>query len=362
MKKTACSIWVRKIKKIFSTSKGKILVLDNINLEIKSGELFIILGPSGCGKTTLLNIIAGLEEPTEGEIFFGDKIVFSSKKHIFLEPFERDVAMVFQSYALYPHMTVYQNMAFPLKNLKFKKQEIKKQVIKIAQMLRIESLLERKPTELSGGQRQRVAIGRALVRTPKVLLMDEPLSNLDAQLRAEMRVELKLLIKDLGITTIYVTHDQIEAMTLGDRIAILKEGVLQQIGDPNELFYHPKNIFVAGFIGTPSMNFLSAEIIRDKLPIKNRDITIGIRPQDIEIRPPNKGIINVSVQLVEKIGDKYVVYVDYKKQKIIIETSENFPREREISISWPKEKIHFFDKNGKRIESAKINSFHQIRD
>jgi len=361
MKKTACSVWVREIKKIFSTSKGKILVLDNINLEIKSGELFIILGPSGCGKTTLLNIIAGLEEPTEGEIFFGDKVVFSSQKHIFLEPFERDVAMVFQSYALYPHMTVYQNMAFPLKNLKFKREEIKKQVIKIAQMLRIETLLERKPTELSGGQKQRVAIGRALVRTPKVLLMDEPLSNLDAQLRAEMRVELKLLIKDLGITTIYVTHDQIEAMTLGDRIAILKEGVLQQIGDPNELFYHPKNIFVAGFIGTPSMNFLSAEIIRDKLPIKNRDITIGIRPQDIEIRPPNKGIINVSVQLVEKTGDKYIVYVDYKKQKIVIETS-NFSGEREISLFWPKEKTHFFNKKGERIESAKINSFHQIRD
>ena len=348
MKKTA--ILVRNVKKIFSTAKGRVLALDRINLEIKPGELFIILGPSGCGKSTLLNIIAGLEEPTEGEIFLGDKVVFSDKKHLSLEPFERDVAMVFQSYALYPHMTVYQNMAFPLKNLKYKKKKIREQVIKIAQMLRIETLLERKPAELSGGQRQRVAIGRALVRTPQVLLMDEPLSNLDAQLRAEMRVELKVLIKDLGITTIYVTHDQTEAMTLGDRIALLKEGVLQQTGSPDELFYCPKNTFVAGFIGTPSMNFLSAEIIKS---IKKPNITIGIRPQDIEIRPPNKGIINAFVKLVEKIGDKYLVHVDYRKQKIIIETS-NFSKEKEVSLFWPKEKMHFFDKNGERIESVEI--------
>jgi len=345
-------IQIKDISKVFFTSKRETVVLKGINLEIKPGEFFVILGPSGCGKTTLLNIIAGLEDPTEGEIIFGTEIVFSALKKIFLEPFERDVAMVFQNYALYPHMTVYQNMAFPLKNLRFKKETIKKKIIEVAQMLRIEHLLDRKPAALSGGQKQRVAIGRALVRTPKVLLMDEPLSNLDAQLRADMRAELKILIKNFGITTVYVTHDQIEAMTLADRIAILKDGILQQVGKPDELFYHPNNIFVAGFIGSPAMNFIPNQAFKDDekvlKEIPEGDITIGIRPQDITIKKANEGLINVFVQLVEKIGDRYLIYTSYKGHKIVIETL-NFYTEKEVSLWWSREKMYFFDKNGKRI-------------
>ncbi|MDL1970182.1 MAG: ABC transporter ATP-binding protein [Candidatus Desulfofervidaceae bacterium] len=351
MKKESCPIFLKDVKKVFLTSKGKIIALDTINLNVDPGELFVVLGPSGCGKTTLLNIIAGLEDPTEGEIIFGNEIVFSTAKGISLEPFERDVAMVFQSYALYPHMTVYQNIAFPLKNLKLKKETIREKVTEVAQMLRIEHLLDRKPAALSGGQKQRVAIGRALVRTPRILLMDEPLSNLDAQLRSDMRAELKILIKNFGITTVYVTHDQTEAMTLADRIAILKDGILQQVGKPDELFYHPNNIFVAGFIGSPAMNFIPAKVFKANKKISKEipkgDITVGIRPQDIEIKKAEQGFINVSVQLVEKIGDKYLVYTSCKGHKIVIETS-NFSGGEEVSLWWPKEKMYFFDKNGKK--------------
>jgi multiple sugar transport system ATP-binding protein len=238
------------VSKVF---KGTPAVSD-VNLEVGEGEFLVLLGPSGCGKTTTLRMVAGLETPTEGEIFIGDSPVND------VEPKDRDIAMVFQSYALYPHMSVHDNMAFPLKMRKHSKQEIEEMVNKAAGILEITELLKRRPKELSGGQRQRVALGRAIVRNPKVFLMDEPLSNLDAKLRVQTRIELKNLQRRLGTTTIYVTHDQAEAMTLADRVALMKQGVVQQVGPPTEVYSHPANKFVAGFLGSPTMNFLQGTL------------------------------------------------------------------------------------------------------
>ncbi|WP_456450749.1 ABC transporter ATP-binding protein, partial [Palaeococcus sp. (in: euryarchaeotes)] len=218
---------------------GEVAAVKNMNLEVKDKEFMILLGPSGCGKTTTLRMIAGLEEPSEGQIFIGDKLVADLEKGVFIPPKDRDIAMVFQSYALYPHMTVYDNIAFPLKLRKTPKQEIEERVKEVAELLDLTELLKRKPRELSGGQRQRVALGRAIVRKPQVFLMDEPLSNLDAKLRVKMRAELKKLQRQLGVTTIYVTHDQVEAMTMGDRIAIINFGELQQVGSPDEVYNKP---------------------------------------------------------------------------------------------------------------------------
>ena len=237
----------------------KTVAVDGISFDVKDGEFIVLLGPSGCGKTTTLRCIAGLETPDEGEIYIDDKLVND------LPPKDRDVAMVFQSYALYPHMTVYGNLAFPLKMRKLPKDEIDKKVKEVAKLLNIDHLLDRKPRQLSGGEMQRVALGRALVRTPRVFLMDEPLSNLDAKLRVYMRAELKKLQRDLKITTIYVTHDQAEAMAMADRIAVMNKGKILQYSEPHDVYEKPANLFVAGFIGSPPMNFIKASIVENCL-------------------------------------------------------------------------------------------------
>src|SRR2546423_12971435 len=244
------------IKGLRKEFEGTVAV-EGLNLSIKDKEFVVLLGPSGCGKTTTLRCVAGLEDADAGEIYIGDQLVNE------LDPKDRNVAMVFQSYALYPHMTVYGNMAFPLENARVAEREINERVNRTARLLQIEALLSRKPAQLSGGQRQRVALGRAIVREPSVFLMDEPLSNLDAQLRVHMRAELKRLQKDLGVTTIYVTHDQVEAMTMGDRIAILNHGELQQYDTPRRVYVHPSNHFVAGFVGSPPINSIECTLTKE---------------------------------------------------------------------------------------------------
>ena len=314
------------------TSVGKIYpngtrALEDVSIEINDGEFVVLVGPSGCGKTTLLRMVAGLEDITEGEISIGDKIVNE------VAPKDRDIAMVFQNYALYPHMSVYDNMAFSLKLRKFSKDEIDKKVKDAAKTLEIDELLDRKPKALSGGQRQRVAMGRAIVRSPQAFLMDEPLSNLDAKLRVQMRAELGQLHTQLQTTTLYVTHDQVEAMTMGDRVAVIRKGVLQQIDTPREIYLYPKNIFVAGFIGSPSMNFVYATVKisskgasltfgEDQIFVKDppeslkdyegKEIVLGVRPEAFEdsVYANKKEFseeINIHVSLLEQLGsDTYI--------------------------------------------------------
>ena len=321
------------------TSVGKIYpngtrALEDVNIEVNDGEFVVLVGPSGCGKTTLLRMVAGLEDITEGEISIADKIVNE------VAPKDRDIAMVFQNYALYPHMSVYDNMAFSLKLRKFSKDEIDKKVKDAAKTLEIDELLDRKPKALSGGQRQRVAMGRAIVRSPQAFLMDEPLSNLDAKLRVQMRAELGQLHTQLQTTTLYVTHDQVEAMTMGDRVAVIRKGILQQIDTPREIYLYPKNIFVAGFIGSPSMNFVYATVEtsskgssltfgEDKIFVKDapeslkeyegKEIVLGIRPEAFEdsVYANKKEFseeINIDVSLLEQLGsDTYIhFYKDIK--------------------------------------------------
>ena len=301
--------------------------LEDVNIEVNDGEFVVLVGPSGCGKTTLLRMVAGLEDITEGEISIADKVVNE------IAPKDRDIAMVFQNYALYPHMSVYDNMAFSLKLRKLPKDEIDQKVKDAAKTLEIDELLERKPKALSGGQRQRVAMGRAIVRNPQAFLMDEPLSNLDAKLRVQMRAELGQLHSQLETTTLYVTHDQVEAMTMGDRVAVIRKGVLQQINTPREIYLYPKNIFVAGFIGSPSMNFVYAtvnssskgivlkfgedEILSKDAPeslneYEGQQIVLGIRPEAFEdsVYANKKEFseeINIKVSLLEQLGsDTYI--------------------------------------------------------
>jgi multiple sugar transport system ATP-binding protein len=301
--------------------------LENVNIEIHDGEFVVLVGPSGCGKTTLLRMVAGLEDITEGEISIGDKVVNE------VAPKDRDIAMVFQNYALYPHMSVYDNMAFSLKLRKLPKDEIDTKVKEAAKTLEIDELLDRKPKALSGGQRQRVAMGRAIVRSPQAFLMDEPLSNLDAKLRVQMRAELGELHAQLETTTLYVTHDQVEAMTMGDRVAVIRKGILQQIDTPREIYLYPKNIFVAGFIGSPAMNFVYAtidvseketklmfgdsNIVSSDAPkslskFNGKEIVLGIRPEAFEdsVYANNKEFteqININVSLLEQLGsDTYI--------------------------------------------------------
>jgi len=301
--------------------------LENVNIEIHDGEFVVLVGPSGCGKTTLLRMVAGLEDITEGEISIANKVVNE------VAPKDRDIAMVFQNYALYPHMSVYDNMAFSLKLRKLPKDEIDAKVKEAAKTLEIDELLDRKPKALSGGQRQRVAMGRAIVRSPQAFLMDEPLSNLDAKLRVQMRAELGELHSQLETTTLYVTHDQVEAMTMGDRVAVIRKGVLQQIDTPREIYLYPKNIFVAGFIGSPAMNFVYAtidvseketkltfgdsNIVSSDAPkslsnFNGKEIVLGIRPEAFEdsVYANDKEFteqININVSLLEQLGsDTYI--------------------------------------------------------
>jgi multiple sugar transport system ATP-binding protein len=311
---------------------GKVEVVHDINLEIKDKEFLVLVGPSGCGKSTCLRMIAGLEDISEGQLWIGDKVVNG------VDPKDRDIAMVFQNYALYPHMTVYDNMAFGLKLRHFPKDQIKKRVEDAAEILGLQQFLKRKPKELSGGQRQRVALGRAIVRDPQVFLMDEPLSNLDAKLRVQTRAEITRLHQRVQTTFVYVTHDQTEAMTMGNRIAVLNGGLIQQVGPPQELYDHPSNLFVAGFIGSPAMNFFNgARIVGEgnttravmdgvgqvEIPplyaeaarkVAGKNITLGIRPEDLEdvaVLPANArdgSSIEAPVDVVEHLGSELLVY------------------------------------------------------
>jgi multiple sugar transport system ATP-binding protein len=328
---------------------GNVTAVNNVSLDIEDGEFVVLLGPSGCGKTTILRMIAGLEEPTDGEIYIGDRAVTD------VPPKDREIAMVFQNYALYPHMTVRENMAFPLKMRKMKKEEIEEQVQRVAKMLDIDNLLERKPKELSGGQRQRVALGRAIVRNPKAFLMDEPLSNLDAKLRTYMRAELKKLHERIKVTTVYVTHDQVEAMTMATRIVLLKDGVLQQVGTPFEIYNNPANTFVGGFVGTPPMNFIEgslngktfiAEGFEYDLGIKKTDkekVILGIRPEDIELtgRDGAEG----EVYVIEPLGYEQVVSIKIGNSIVVAKTKPDIKLNvgDRIKLHFREDKVHLFD-------------------
>ena len=345
------------------TEEG-VVAVDDFNLEIEDKEFIVLVGPSGCGKSTTLRMIAGLEDISGGELYIGDRLVNK------VEPKDRDIAMVFQSYALYPHMTVYDNMAFSLKLKKASKEEIDRKVREAADILDITEYLDRKPKALSGGQRQRVAIGRAMVRDPKVFLMDEPLSNLDAKLRNQMRAEIIKLRQSINTTFMYVTHDQTEAMTLGDRIVIMKDGVVQQIGTPQQVFDHPSNLFVAGFIGTPQMNFLDARLVKESdrycveldslsvaLPeekcrrlsdnnVGTMNVILGVRPEHMVVG--NSGIGAV-VDVAELMGSSTHLHTSYAGKDIVVITMNesghlnDFSAGSKICLSFTGNNAHLFD-------------------
>ncbi len=347
------SIELKNIEKSFGTNK----VINRFDIKINDGEFIVLVGPSGCGKSTLLRMISGLESVDVGEIYLDNKLINN------LIPSKREIAMVFQSYALYPHMDVFENMAFGLKMEKIPKNEISQKVNNAAATLQIEDLLKRKPKQLSGGQRQRVAIGRAITRNPKVFLFDEPLSNLDAALRSEMRVEISKLHKKLKTNIIYVTHDQIEAMTLADRIVVLNKGIIEQFGSPNEIYNDPNNIFVAEFIGSPKMNIIkinkekifnsnTIELFKNKITFENfkfkDDIYLGIRPEDISIKDDREIKLDVKVDLVENLGFEKIIYTKLSETQIIIKSSEEISNQP-LKISFSKDKVLFFDINKNRI-------------
>ncbi|MEM3485799.1 MAG: ABC transporter ATP-binding protein [Candidatus Methanomethyliaceae archaeon] len=339
---------------------GQVKAVQELTIQIEDGEFMALLGPSGCGKTTTLLVIAGFYKPATGLVLFDERVVND------LPPQERNIGMVFQSYALYPHMTVFDNIAFPLRLKGMKRKEIVSKVQAMAAFLHIEELLNRRPGELSGGQQQRVALARALIKEPKLLLLDEPLSNLDAKLRVEMRGELKRLQKQLGITTVFVTHDQLEAMTMADRIAVLKEGKLQQIGRPEDLYFSPSNVFVADFIGTPPMNFFQGSLLREEermfivtghfsIPLAERDlkrpwnqlegreVIIGVRPENIVI---GQGEIEGTIYVVEPLGRETLVTLKVGNTMVRVLAPPGFlgvPGERVI-LCIDASKIHIFDK------------------
>jgi multiple sugar transport system ATP-binding protein len=341
----------------------EVVAVRDVNLTIKDQEFIVLVGPSGCGKSTTLRMIAGLEEISSGEIYIGERLVND------LPPKDRDIAMVFQNYALYPHMTVYDNMAFGLKMRKFPKPEIDKRVREAAQMLGIQDLLTRKPRQLSGGQRQRVAVGRAIVRHPQVFLFDEPLSNLDAKLRVQMRVELKRLHERLETTAIYVTHDQVEAMTLGDRVVVMKDGLVQQVGDPLGVYSKPRNRFVAGFIGSPAMNFLDCAVTgngelavesqgqRVSVPpaqkaalerYKGKTVTLGVRPEDIrEATPadPASYRLDAVVEVVEPLGNEILLDVRVGRHPLVarVPPTSRVRIHEQVPLSLNPDRLHFFD-------------------
>ncbi len=336
----------------------------DVNLNVRDKEFIVLVGPSGCGKSTTLRMVAGLEEITFGEIYIGDRLVND------LPPKDRDIAMVFQNYALYPHMTVYDNMAFGLKMRKFPKPEIEKRVREAAEILGIQDLLKRKPRQLSGGQRQRVAVGRAIVRHPQVFLFDEPLSNLDAKLRVQMRLELKRLHDRLETTAIYVTHDQVEAMTLGDRIVVMKDGVVQQVGEPLEVYSKPRNKFVAGFIGSPAMNFLDTTIVeaggslhaetpgvRVRVPedrasrlgsYRGQTVTLGIRPEDLREATgsdPRDLTFEAVVEVVEPLGSEILLDTRVGHQTIVarVDPTVRIKHHEKIRLAFIPDRLRFFD-------------------
>jgi multiple sugar transport system ATP-binding protein len=350
---------LKNVRKTF----GKVMAVDDFTLEVKDKEFMVFVGPSGCGKTTTLRMIAGLEDITAGEIQIGGRLVNR------VPPKERDVAMVFQNYALYPHMSVFDNMAFGLKLKKMPKAEIRDRVNKTADLLGIGEFLRRKPRELSGGQRQRVALGRAIVRVPQVFLFDEPLSNLDAKLRIQMRLELKKLHERMESTSIYVTHDQIEAMTMGDRIVVMKDGLIQQVGAPLELYFRPVNRFVASFIGSPTMNFISARISGTtddlsvtssglKLPVPRekagplaayigKEVILGIRPDDLStnMTAEEKGSMTAEVSVVQPVGSQIYLDVKIGDNNLIasVDAQTQVRPHTEIILKARLENLHFFD-------------------
>ena len=357
------------LKHIYKIYPGDVTAVKDFNLEIEDKEFIVFVGPSGCGKSTTLRMIAGLEDISKGELYIGDKLVND------VEPKERDIAMVFQNYALYPHMTVFDNMAFALKLRKVPKAEIEQKVTEAAKILDIEHLLKRKPKALSGGQRQRVALGRAIVRHPKVFLMDEPLSNLDAKLRVQMRTEITKLYRKLQTTFIYVTHDQVEAMTMGTRIVVMKDGVIQQVDSPINIYNNPANLFVAGFIGSPQMNFLEGKVEKDGndvcavfgenkiiLPAEKaqiltksgyvgKSVTFGIRPEhlsdDADLIAANPGsIVKGHVEVIELMGSESYIYTKCGNSSlnIKIEGSTELKIGEVASLYLKAEKLHVFDK------------------
>ena len=347
------SIEFQKVSKTF----GGACVVDELSLEIRNGEFVVLLGPSGCGKTTTLRMLAGLETVTSGDILIGGERVNDIPTQ------HRDLAMVFQSYALYPHMTIAENIGYPLRVRKIEKSERARRVNRVAAMLEIEPLLERKPRQLSGGERQRVALARAIVREPRAYLMDEPLSNLDARLRVQMRGELKRLQHQLGTTTIYVTHDQAEAMTLASRVAVMKKGRLQQLDTPMNIYNRPANRFVAEFVGSPSMNFIDGEIsgntfTSDSLRIQlsshelNGRVTMGIRPEHIQVlTEPQNGAIPASIYVTELMGNETFVFLSVGANRLIARAPADFRGELEskVWLRFATEKAHLFDpKSGNR--------------
>ena len=361
-------------RNVVKTYDNGVTVIPNLNLEIKDKEFVVLVGPSGCGKSTTLRMIAGLESITEGDLFIGDKRVND------VAPKNRDIAMVFQSYALYPHMSVYKNMAFALELRKTPKEEIDRKVRNAAKILELEPYLDRKPKALSGGQRQRVALGRAMVRDPEVFLLDEPLSNLDAKLRTGMRTQISQLHKDLQTTFVYVTHDQTEAMTMGDRICVMKDGIIQQFDTPQALYNHPDNMFVAGFIGSPQMNFMKVKVekgfagqgydlvlgstrvasdMKELASYMDKEIIMGVRPEDVHIEPAflqkaGSGTMNIHVDLDEMMGSEIFLYFTYEGQKMISRIPSRYPAEsgQDVTLAIDRDKVHLFDiETEKRIGS-----------
>lgn len=335
---------------------GKVEVLHGIDLDIADGEFVVLVGPSGCGKSTTLRMIAGLEDATSGDISIGGRVV----NHV--DPKDRNIAMVFQNYAIYPHMSVAKNIAFGLRTAKMPRADKDKRVRETADMLGLADLLDRRPSQLSGGQRQRVAMGRAMVRDPAVFLFDEPLSNLDAQLRAQMRLEIKKLHQSVGTTIIFVTHDQVEAMTLADRIVIMREGNIEQIGTPNQVYETPASTFVARFIGSPSMNMIDARMEPDGLhlldaqpfacPAPQGPLTIGIRPDDLTVGDPGKHHLQGKVSVVEPLGHDAIVYADVAGQELIAKADgRNAPRPAEqVALNFDPARLHLFGaENGVRV-------------
>ena len=347
------NVSLKNVKKVYP---GNVTAIKGVSLDIADGEFVVLVGPSGCGKSTLLRMIAGLEKIDDGEVFIANQVVNEK------EPSERDIAMVFQNYALYPHMSVYNNMAYGLKNRKVPKEKIDQLVKEAAKTLELEGLLERKPKALSGGQRQRVAMGRAIVRDPKVFLFDEPLSNLDAQLRAQMRVDIRKLQRQLRVTSIFVTHDQIEAMTVGDRLAVLNNGELEQIGTPMEVYSKPASEFVASFIGSPRINIVSGEVKAGTLhvdgfelpgfsQISDQPVKVGIRPEDFVLESTAK--MSLQIDLVEELGSDELLYcvsptgLDYRIRR---PGGSGHKVGENITVSVISEKLHLFSsQSGKRL-------------
>jgi len=340
-------------------SFGNNNVISKFNLKVEKGEFIVLLGPSGCGKSTLLRMIAGLEKIDGGKITLENTLLND------LLPSKRKIAMVFQSYALYPHMNVYQNISFGLTTEKITKDEIKEKVDIAAKILKIEDLLDRKPKELSGGQRQRVAIGRAITRNPKLFLFDEPLSNLDAALRSEMRVEISKLHKKLKSNIVYVTHDQVEAMTLADKIVIMNNGNIEQFGNPDNIYNDPKNIFVAEFIGNPKMNIIKIErkdivsknsfkFLNNEIKFENvdfkRDFYIGIRPEDISFENNSEISAEIKIDLVENLGSERIFYTHINDTEMRIKSFKNI-KDKNITIYLPKNKLYLFDNDKNRIRT-----------